>query len=132
MYPGAPNTGGQNHGHQRRGGQDPPGWNPDREQQYSYRMWTQDILAWSILEPSMDSAQQTAAVVLQLSGPARDLARNLSWENLTQGGDVNGTRVDALTFLMSHLAANFALLGEESRLTALTELLNFSRKALSQ
>jgi len=128
MVPGATHGGNpQGGGTGRRNVRDPPGWNPEREHSYSYRNWSQDILAWSLLCPDMDAPQQTAAVVLQLQGPARELARNLSWTNLTQGGQINGQQVDPLTFLMSHLATHFAPLGEESRLQALTELLNFNR-----
>ena len=75
-----------------------------------------------------DAAQQTAAVVLQLECPARDMAQNLSWENLTQGGNIDGQPVDPLTFLMS-LAASFAPQGEKAWLAALTELLNFTKHA---
>ena len=44
----------------------------------------------------------------------------MSYTDLTQGGTVNGTHVDAVTFLLSHLATNFAPLCGESRLTAMS------------
>ena len=39
MAPGGSHTGAN----PRRGGRDPPSWNPEREHQYSYRNWSQDI-----------------------------------------------------------------------------------------
>jgi len=127
MMPGAPHGGNQGGRPGRRTHRDPPGWSPERESHYSFRNYNQDLLCWCILASDMDSAQQTAAIVQQLEGSARELARNLSYQNLTQGGLVNGQQVDPVTFLLSHLAQHFAPLGEESRLTALTELMNFHR-----
>ena len=97
-------------------GRDPPSWNPDRESSYSFEHWSQDILSWCILHNEMDTARQTAAIILQLQGPARDLVRNLTYEQQTRGGVVGGQQVDPVTFLLCHLAQNLAPLGEESRL----------------
>ena len=57
-------------GNGRRRNRDPPAWNPDREATYPSRHWSQDLLSWSLLNPDIDSAQQTAAVVLELQGRA--------------------------------------------------------------
>ena len=40
---------------------------------------------------------------------------------------MNRSHVDPVTFLMTQLAANFAPLGEESRLSAISELMQFNR-----
>lgn len=45
-----------------------------------------------------------------------------------EGGVVNGTPVDPLTFLMHTLQERFGNLGEEVRVQAVTELMSFSRK----
>jgi hypothetical protein len=71
--PGAQPGGG--HGHRPALRRDPPAWSPEREASYPFRFWTQDLLAWAILATDIDPAQQTAAIILQLSGSARDLAR---------------------------------------------------------
>ena len=119
---GANNNGG---GGSRR---QPPSWSPEREAQYPFRYWAQDLLAWSILSTDMDAAQQTAAIVLQLGGAARDLARHLSYQDLTTGGMVDGIMVDPVSYLLHHLATHFAPLGEEARLSAVSELMQFSRR----
>ena len=41
------------------------------------------------------------------------------------GGLINGVQVDSMTFLMHKLTESYSQLGEETRLSALTELLNF-------
>jgi hypothetical protein len=76
----------------------------------------------------MDGAQQTAAIILQLGGAARDLARNLTYQEITQGGMIGGQQVDPVTFLLTHLATSFAPLGEEARLAAISELMQFHRQ----
>ena len=80
------------------------------------------------LATDMDAAMQCNAIVLQLQGPARELARIMSYQDLTQRGLVAGQQADPVTFLLSHLATHFGPLGEESRLTALTELMSFARR----
>ena len=109
------------------GGRQPPSWTPEREAHYPFRFWAQDLLAWSILSTDLDPAQQTAAIILQLGGAARDLARNLTYVEITTGGPVAGQPADPVTFLLYHLAAQFAPLGEEARLTAISELMQFQR-----
>ena len=126
MAPGGTH-GTNNSGNHRRTHRDPPGWNPERESSYSFRSWNQDLLCWCILANDMDEAQQAAAIVQQLQGSARELARNMTFTDITTGGLVNGVQTGPVTFLLSHLAQHFAPLGEESRLTALSELMNFHR-----
>jgi hypothetical protein len=46
---------------------------------------------------------------------------------LIQGGVINGQMTDPLTFLMHALSERFAALGDEIRLTSITELFGFSR-----
>ena len=61
---------------------------------------------------------------MSLESSARDFSRNLNYNDLTQGGIVNGVQVDPVTYLLSHLASHFAPLGEESHMQALCELMN--------
>ena len=77
----------------------------------------------------MDQGQQAAAIVLQLGGAARDLMRNISLEELTRGGTFNGQPADPVSNILQHLATHFAPLGEETRMSAMTELMSFNRKA---
>ncbi|CAE7335652.1 HRD1B [Symbiodinium sp. CCMP2592] len=57
-----------------------------------------------------------------------ELVRTLPPAVLVQGGLVNGAAVDPLSFIMHQLAERFAALGEEVRLSAVTELLTFDRQ----
>ena len=110
----------------------PPAWSPERESSYPFQTWAQDLLAWSILVTDMDAAQQTAAIILQLGGAARELARSTSYQDITQGGMINGQPVDPVTFLLTQLAQQFAPLGEEARLRAISELMQFHRNPNEQ
>ena len=47
---------------------------------------------------------------------------------MLNGGILNGQQVDAVTCLLGALHAKFSALEEESRLTAMTEMLAFHRK----
>ena len=121
-----PQHGGHGGGRGRRS--DPPAWAPEREATYPFRDWAQDLLAWSIIATDLDAAQQTASIILQLGGEARNMARHLSYNDLTNGGLIQGNHVDPVTYLLHHLAVNFAPLGEEAQLAAIAELHRFARK----
>ena len=73
-----------------RSSQPPPAWSPERESTYPFRNWTQDLLAWSVVNSHLDPSQRAANILLQLSGSARELLRHMSYDELTQGGWVNG------------------------------------------
>ena len=62
----------------------PPRWGPSMERSYSFLDWTQDLLTWSILS-DMDPARQCAAIITQLDGSARLLARNMTFDDITRG-----------------------------------------------
>ena len=105
----------------------PNAWGPEMEPQYAFRSWSRDILLWSIasdLEPS----RKAASVMLQLRGAAKEVARQIPPQAIVQGGIINSTPVDPLTFLMHSLQERFGNLGEEVRIQAVTELMGFSRK----
>ena len=85
-------------------------------------------MAWSIIATDLDAAQQTASIVLQLSGEARNMARHLSYNDLTNGALINGNHVGPVAYLLHHLAINFSPLGEEAQLAAIAELHRFDRK----
>ncbi|CAE7940212.1 unnamed protein product [Symbiodinium sp. KB8] len=61
------------------------------------------------------------------SGTAYEYVRTLPPMVLIQGGQINGHAVDPLTFLMHSLAERFGTLGEEMRLTSITDLFHFKR-----
>ena len=47
-------------------------------------------MIWSILAIEMDQGQQAAAIISQLRGDAALMAQNLSYMDITQGGEVVG------------------------------------------
>ncbi len=65
----------------------PPRWNPEQEQQYSFRAYTTDLMLWTLLT-DLQPHQQAAAVVMRLGGSAREAARTLSANELMHGGEV--------------------------------------------
>ena len=106
---------------------DPPAWNPDANSAMPFRTWTQRLMVWGILAVDLDPSQQCAAIVERLGGSARELADALSWQELTQGGQVGGQQLDPVTFLLTQLAAHYAPFGEEQRVSGMTELMSFHR-----
>ena len=105
----------------------PPSWGPEQEERYSFRHWSRDILVWSILT-DLDQRRKAAAVILQLRGGAQELVRSLPPMTIINGGMINGNPTDPMTFVMHALSERYARLGEETRLAALTELMQFTRR----
>lgn len=130
MVPG----GGHGNGGGRGGGRrEPPGWSPENQNNYPYHVWVKDLMTWSLIVGDMEMSQQAAMVIMNLSGAAREIARQMTFEEITGGGmitDEQGVQAqaDPLSYLLWHLAHRFAPLGEESRLQAMGELYNFSKK----
>ena len=73
--------------------------------------------------------QQVAAVILRLSGAAKDLARTrVPNEVLNEGVSPSGVQLDPLSYLVVGLHARFAPLGDETRLQTMADLLSFGRR----
>ena len=64
----------------------------------------------------------------ELEGAAKELSRQIPPQIIVQGGVINGTQVDPLTYLMHSLQERFGNLGEEVHVQAVTELMTFQRK----
>ena len=47
---------------------------------------------------------------------------------MISGGTIDGLQADPVSYILAHLAAQYAPLTEESRLQALTEIMNFQRR----
>ena len=105
----------------------PPSWSPENEANYSFRAWMTDITIWVMLT-DLRPHQQAAAIVMQLGGSAKEQGRMMSPQEIMHGGILNGVQVDPVTYLLGGLHAKFSALEEESRLTAMTEMLAFARK----
>ena len=96
------------------------------EARYSFRSWMQDLMLWAIFT-DLQPPQQTAAIIGQLGGAARELARALTPVEIFQGGIIEGVQLDPVSYLLQGLQRRFAPLDEEGRLRASMDLLNFSR-----
>ena len=130
MYPGAPS-----------GGSDatvktPPSWGPEQERRYPFKKYTKDLLLW-LMATDVPQERHCATIVLRLTGAAKELAEELSPQQLQHGGLIpavdnfgNATteQVNAVTFLMHQLNARFGPLDEEIRLKAVHEWNNFRRR----
>ena len=112
----------------RRGQQrNPSSWDPANER-YPSETWIQDLLLWHILASnSVDPAEQAAAIGLSLRGAAQQMLRFLSYEEKTQGELFNGVQADAVTYLIIRLGSRSTPLGEEQRLAATNQIMNFDR-----
>ena len=104
----------------------PPLWGPEMQEHYAFRAWTHDVLVWSVACDA-DPARKAAMLAMSLRGTAYEYVRTLPPMVLIQGGQINGHAVDPLTFLMHSLAERFGTLGEEMRLTSITDLFHFKR-----
>ena len=89
-----------------------------------FRVWMQDLMLWTICT-DMGPHQQCAAVISQLGGPARELARTITPQEVYNGGVING--VQSASFFMD-CRCGFAPLDEETRLRATQDLLAFTRR----
>ena len=105
----------------------PPRWEPGMENTLPFRVWLQDLMLWTI-GTDLQPHQQCAAIIQQLGGAARELARSLSPAEVYQGGIVNGVQLDPVSYLLHGLSARFGPLDEESRLRATQDLLSFTRR----
>jgi hypothetical protein len=122
MYPG-------NQGHNgSAAGRLPPVWAPDMEPRYTFGQWSRDVLLWSISNEDIEPHRQAAMSLQVLRGGARELTRDLPDNIILQGGVLNGNRVDGMTYIMNLLGERYGQLGEESRLRAIKDLMEFDRK----
>ena len=104
----------------------PPVYDPS-DQHQSFRTWSQDLMLWTI-STDLQPHQQAAMIIAQLRGPARELARSITPQELYNGGMFNGIQLDPVSYLLQGLSHRFAPLDDESRLRAAQELLSFSRR----
>ena len=126
---GGGNGQGHNHVHQETSHRTPPRWGPEMESRYSFKTYITDLQLWSMMT-DLAPYQQVAAVILRLSGAAKDLARTPTPNEILNGGvSPSGVQLDPLSYLVVGLHARFAPPGEETRLQAMTDLLSFGRRS---
>ena len=105
----------------------PPRWEPGLEGSLPFRTWLQDLLLWTITT-DLEPHRQAAAIIAQLGGAARELARTLSPQEIFNGGVVNGQHLDPVSFLIHGLSERFSPLDDEIRVRAAQDLLQFGRR----
>eukprot|EP00969_Alexandrium_andersonii_P285969 12643343-Alexandrium_andersonii.AAC.1 len=55
-----------------------------------------------------------AAIVIRLGGPAREYARQVSVQELTNGGTIGGVPLDRVSYKVAGLQSRFAQLDDET------------------
>ena len=97
-----------------RGGQPdlPPRYDPANNH-YSFRHWLTDVQMW-ILHTRRPVRSQAYAIVSQLEGEARRIRRQLSVEELLNGGELGGLQVDPVTFLLATMYEQIVEPGESA------------------
>ena len=117
-----------NGGHQNHNHRFPPQWAPSMEPSYTFAMWQRDVLLWTIANGDIEPHRQAAMLLMQLRGGARELTRDMPDDIVLRGIMINGQRVDGMTYIMNILAERYAQLGEETRLKAIRELMEFDKR----
>ena len=125
---GGGNGQGHNHVRQETSHRTLPRWGREMESRYSFKAYITVLQLWSVMT-DLAPYQQVAAVILRLSGAAKDLARTLTPNEILNGGiSPSGVQLDPLSYLVVGLHARFAPPGEETRLQAMTDFLSFGRR----
>ena len=62
---------------------DPPSWGPEQERHNPFRRWCQELMIWGIQAVDLDPAQQVTAIIGRLTGDAKEMALNLSFNEIT-------------------------------------------------
>ena len=105
----------------------PPYYDPANAR-YNLRSWLTDLNLW-ICQTTRPVHSQAAAMVEQLGGTARILGRQISINELMNGGEVNGIHVDPVSYIVLILHTQFGQLETENQLIAMTEFFAFERKS---
>ena len=103
----------------------PPVWGPHMQDRFPFRTWTREVMLWSIRE-DMPVARKAAWVATNLRGGAKALIDTLPPQAIIHGGQINGQQVDPMTFILHSLSERYSPLGEETRMQATQDLLNFT------
>ena len=106
----------------------PPSWGPEMARSYPFRTYARDVLIWSVAVADWDPSRKAAALCMKLTGAALSFSRQLPPAALIQGGRVNGVAMDPLTYLIHSLSERFGMLGEESIIGSMSDLMTFQRQ----
>ena len=62
----------------------PPAWGPEMERNYSFRAYITDLMHWVMLTYLLPH-QQAAAILMRLTGSARELTRSMTGDEIMNG-----------------------------------------------
>eukprot|EP00959_Pyramimonas_sp_CCMP1952_P352684 7389397-Pyramimonas_sp.AAC.1 len=102
------------------------------EQQYPFRNWLADVVAWCNAT-NVDEIRKGPQIELSLGGIARDMIRELPLQAKINGaeidlGDGAGLqRLNGAAFILQALARQFLPLEEETNLRGMADLYGFAR-----
>ena len=105
----------------------PPEWGPEADRRVSFRAWQTDVALWSYLT-NLEPHQQCAAIIMRLTGAAREQARTLTDHEIRNGGVMGGVQLDPVGYLMAGREMRFGQLDEETRMAAMNEFMAFARR----
>ena len=118
--------------HMRGSINNPPPWAPEMEEQYPFRDWLADVVAWCNAT-TMDEVLKGPQLELALGGVARSLVRELPLQAKKFGADVDlgdgagPQRLSGAAYILQALAGKFMPLDDEMNLRALADLYGFAR-----
>ena len=110
----------------------PPPWNAAWEESYPFAIWLQDIVLWAA-STDVDPDRQAPAVVMGLSGAARELCREVDVATLQNGiladwQDGQGlVQRSGLAVLLRGLSRKFAPLGIEQVIKDVSQFMHVRR-----
>ena len=112
-------------------GRVPPTWSLERDKYYPLRTYIQDLEMWSAAT-DMQEERMAPAVVLRLTGAARNIVREVPVDLLRDGQDfidANGQQAHrtGLQVLVRLLQQRYGALPQEQQIFAVSELMTFHR-----
>ena len=112
-------------------GRVPPTWSLERDKFYPLRTYIQDLELWSAAT-DLQIERMAPAVVLRLTGAARNIAREIPVELLRDGQDFinpdgNQARRSGMQVLVRVLQQRYRALPQEQQIFAVSELMTFHR-----
>ncbi|CAE7553939.1 RE2 [Symbiodinium sp. CCMP2456] len=106
----------------------PPAWSSERQSSYSLRSWISDLILWSSAT-DLDHRRLGPIAALQVTGSAKELVRELTPEQLSNGvvDPQTGQHITGLMLLVRTLAQRYAPLDQEASTRSVSEFLNFAK-----
>ena len=91
----------------------PPSWGPEMERTYSFRAYITDIMHWVMLTDLLPH-QQAAAILMRLTGSARELTRTMTGDEILNGAMYEGVYHDPVGYIIAGLRGRLGQLDEEN------------------